>query len=44
VWLEARSDQFPAIVARLRWPSSAQLVEIGLSPDGYRIARVQARQ
>jgi hypothetical protein len=44
VWLEARSDQFPAIVARLRWPSSTQLVEVGLSPDGYRIARVQARQ
>jgi hypothetical protein len=40
VWLEARSDQFPAIIARLQWPSSTQLVEVALSPDGYLIARV----
>ena len=40
IWLEARSDQFPAIIARLEWPSSMQLVEMALSHDGYRIARV----
>jgi hypothetical protein len=39
VWLEARSDQFPAVIARLRWRSSTQLVEVGLGPDGYRIVR-----
>ena len=39
-WLEARSDQFPAIVARLEWPSATQVVEVELGPDGYRIARV----
>jgi len=40
VWLEARSDQFPAIIARLELPSSMQLVEVALGPDGYRIARI----
>ena len=44
LWLEARSGQFPAIMARLQWPSSTQLVEVGLSPDGYRIARIVKRQ
>ena len=39
-WLEPRSDQFPAIVARLEWPSATQVVEVELGPDGYRIARV----
>jgi len=39
VWLEARSDQFPAVIARLRWRSSTQLVEVGLGPGGYRIVR-----
>jgi hypothetical protein len=40
IWLEARSDQFPAIIARLEWPSSMQVVEVALGPDGYRIARI----
>jgi Na+-translocating ferredoxin:NAD+ oxidoreductase RnfD subunit len=40
LWLEARRDQFPAIVAILQWPSSRQLVEVALGHDGYRIARV----
>jgi hypothetical protein len=40
VWLEARSGQFPAVVAVLDWPSSRQLVEVEPKLDGYRIARV----
>ena len=40
VWLEARRDQFPAVVAILQWPSSRQFVEVALRLDGYRIARV----
>ena len=43
VWLEARSDQFPAIVAVLQWPSSRQRVEVGLTAKGYRIVRVLER-
>jgi hypothetical protein len=39
-WLEPRSDQFPAIVARLEWPAATQVVEVELSSDGYRVARV----
>ena len=39
VWLEARRDQFPAVVAILQWPSSRQFVEVELRLDGYRIAR-----
>ena len=39
VWLEARRDQFPAVVAILEWPSSRQFVEVALRLDGYRIAR-----
>ena len=41
LWLEGRSGQFPAIVARLRWPRSTQLVEVGLGSDGYRISRIR---
>ena len=40
VWLEARRDQFPAVVAILQWPSSRQFGEVELRLDGYRIARV----
>jgi hypothetical protein len=40
VWLEARRDQFPALVAILQWPTSRQLVEVELRLDGYRIARI----
>ena len=43
VWLEARRDQFPAVVAILQWPSSRQLVEVELRLDGYRIARSSNR-
>jgi len=43
VWLEARSGQFPAVVAVLDWPSSRQLVEVEPKLDGYRIARVLER-
>jgi hypothetical protein len=40
IWLEARTDQFPAVVAILQWPTSRQTVEVVPTLDGYRIARV----
>jgi Na+-transporting NADH:ubiquinone oxidoreductase subunit NqrB len=43
LWLEARSGQFPAVVAILEWPSSRQFVEVEPKLDGYRIARVLER-
>jgi hypothetical protein len=39
LWLEARSDQFPAIVALIEGPSGRQTVEVTLTPSGYRVAR-----
>ena len=36
LWLEAREDQFPAIVAVLEESSSKHTVELGLTPSGYR--------
>ncbi len=44
LWLEARRDQFPAVVAILQWPASRQLVEVAPRLDGYRIARVLESQ
>ena len=41
VWLEAGSDQFPAIVARLEGRFVAQTAEVTLSRSGYRIARIR---
>ena len=38
LWLEAREDQFPAIVAVLEGRSSRRTVEIALTASGYRIA------
>jgi hypothetical protein len=43
VWLEARPDQFPAVVAVLEWSSDRQLVEVVPKLDGYKIARVLRR-
>jgi len=40
IWLEARTDLFPAVVAMLQWPTSRQTVEVVPTLDGYQIARV----
>ena len=42
VWLETGPGQFPGIMARLNWSTSVQFVEVGLGPEGYRVARVLA--
>jgi Na+-translocating ferredoxin:NAD+ oxidoreductase RnfD subunit len=39
LWLEAREDQFPAIVALLESAASRQTVEVRLTPSGYRVTR-----
>jgi hypothetical protein len=39
LWLEARSDQFPAIVALIEGLPGRQTVEVTLTPSGYRVAR-----
>ena len=41
LWLEAGSDQFAVIVARLEGRSLEQTVEVELSPRGYRVARIR---
>ena len=48
LWLEARDDQFPAIVARLDGAyvdgrRLAETVEVILSPSGYRVERTLSR-
>ena len=48
VWLEARDDQFPAIVARLVGTDGegrpmAETVEVTLSANGYQVARTHGR-
>ena len=48
LWLEARDDQFPAIVARLDGAYAdgrrlAETVEVILSPSGYRVERTLTR-
>ena len=48
LWLEARDDQFPAIVARLDGAYAdgrrlAETVEVILSPSGYRVERTLSR-
>jgi hypothetical protein len=44
LWLQAGSDQFPTIMGRLEGVSGAQTVEVALSPNGYRIARVRRQE
>jgi hypothetical protein len=44
VWLQAGTDQFPTIMARLEETSRVRTVEVALSPSGYRIARVRSEE
>jgi Na+-translocating ferredoxin:NAD+ oxidoreductase RnfD subunit len=41
LWLEARSDQFPTIMARLEGGARTDTVKVELSPSGYRAVRVE---
>jgi hypothetical protein len=42
LWLEAGSEQFPTIVARLQGTARVRTAELGLSPNGYTIARFRS--
>ena len=42
LWLEAGSEQFPTIVARLEGTARVETVEVAFSPDGYRVARTRS--
>jgi hypothetical protein len=44
LWLQAGTDQFPTIMARLDGTPRVQTVELALSPSGYRIARIRKEE
>jgi hypothetical protein len=44
LWLQAGTDQFPTIMARLDGTLRVQTVELALSPSGYRIARIRKEE
>jgi hypothetical protein len=44
LWLQAGSGQLPTIMALLENTAGVETVEVGLSPSGYRIARVRRQE